>query len=186
GTAKRIRQGDRRSQNLTFGAPSRGDPDSIVKQRKKGTASRARDAWRPSWCRKARSRNKEGAGKAGCSPHPWPACNKKSRRQSPQAQPNPPAFPARWCYGYFVLSPVTIAWLPPSSAKRFRGLSACFGAPGPHDFAVRVSIVRPRDMHALDATRVHRIPHPRFVTIGRNAPLHRGGTVRMMLVIWGK
>ena|ERR1700726_2493823 len=70
--------------------------------------------------------------------------------------------------------------------ERFRGLSACFGAPGPHDFAVRVSIVRPRDMHALDATRVHRIPHPRFVTIGRNAPLHRGGTVRMMLVIWGK
>src|ERR1700726_7757 len=68
--------------------------------------------------------------------------------------------------------------------ERFRGLSACFGAPGPHDFAVRVSIVRPRDMHALDATRVHRIPHPRFVTIGRNAPLHRGGTVRMMLVIW--
>jgi hypothetical protein len=40
-------------------------------------------------------------------------------------------------------------------------------------------------MRALDATRVHRIPHPRFVTIGRNAPLHRGGTVRMMLVIWG-
>jgi hypothetical protein len=69
--------------------------------------------------------------------------------------------------------------------ERIRRLSACFGAPGPHDFAVRVSIVRPRDMRALDATRVHRIPHPRFVTIGRNAPLHRGGTARMMLVIWG-
>jgi hypothetical protein len=26
----------------------------------------------------------EGAGNAGRRPHPWPACNKKSRRQSPQ------------------------------------------------------------------------------------------------------
>jgi hypothetical protein len=59
-------------------------------------------------------------------------------------------------------------------------LNASVGAPGPHDFTVRVSIVRPRDMRALDATRVHRIPHPRFVTIGRNAPLHRGGTARMI------
>jgi len=55
--------------------------------------------------------------------------------------------------GYSALSPVTIAWLPPSSAKRFRGLSACFGAPGPHDFAVRVRHVR--------LTCHPRPPHPR-------------------------
>jgi hypothetical protein len=30
----------------------------------------------------------EGAGKAGCRPHPWPASNKKSWRQSPQVWPN--------------------------------------------------------------------------------------------------
>jgi hypothetical protein len=39
----------------------------------------------------------EGAGNAGRWPRPWPACNKKRRRQSPQVQPNRPAFPARWC-----------------------------------------------------------------------------------------
>jgi hypothetical protein len=38
----------------------------------------------------------EGTGNAGCWPHPWPSCNKKSRRQSPQVQPRQPAFPARW------------------------------------------------------------------------------------------
>ena len=38
----------------------------------------------------------EGTGNAGCWPHPWPACNKKSRRQSPQVQPRQPAFPAQW------------------------------------------------------------------------------------------
>ena len=32
---------------------------------------------------------------------PWPACNKKSRRQSPQVQPEQPAFPARWFYGLY-------------------------------------------------------------------------------------
>src|SRR5882757_9795831 len=56
----------------------------------------------------------------------------------------------------FVLSPVTIAWLPPSSpgrALRLREFSACFGAPEPHDFAVRLSHVRP--------TCPPRPPHPR-------------------------
>jgi hypothetical protein len=39
---------------------------------------------------------KEGAGKAGRSPRPWPASNKKSWRQLPQVRPRNPAFPARW------------------------------------------------------------------------------------------
>jgi hypothetical protein len=77
----------------------------------------SRRPWRPSWCRKARPRNKEGAGKTGCRPHPWPACNKKSRRQSPQAQPNHPAFPARWCYGFLRALPGDRALLPPSSLR---------------------------------------------------------------------
>jgi hypothetical protein len=28
-----------------------------------------------------------------------------------------PAFPTQWFYGLYVLSPVTMAWLPPSSAR---------------------------------------------------------------------
>src|SRR6266568_7705722 len=59
--------------------------------------------------------------------------------------------------------------------------------PGPHDFAVRNNAVRlarlSRSLTSCLALRPHahttssRPPHPapRFVTIGRNAPLHRGG-----------
>jgi hypothetical protein len=36
----------------------------------------------------------------------------------PQVQADHPAFPAQWFYGLYVISPVTIAWLPPSSADR--------------------------------------------------------------------
>jgi hypothetical protein len=44
-------------------------------------------------------RDDEGAGNAGRWPHPWPACRKNSRRQSPQVSRDIPAFPARWLYG---------------------------------------------------------------------------------------
>src|SRR5882724_7070500 len=64
------------------------------------------------------SKREEGAGKAGCPPHPWSACNKKHAAE-PQVQADHPAFPAQWFYGLYVLSPVTIAWLPPSSAESF-------------------------------------------------------------------
>jgi hypothetical protein len=63
----------------------------------------------------------------------------------PQVQADHPAFPARWFYGLYVLSPVTMAWLPPSLAVMrsiIANLSACFGAPEPHDFAVRRNIIR--------------------------------------------
>jgi hypothetical protein len=43
--------------------------------------------------------HEESAGNAGRWPHPWPACNKKRRRQSPQVSRDIPAFPARWLYG---------------------------------------------------------------------------------------
>src|SRR4029077_1767277 len=49
--------------------------------------------------------DEEGAGNAGCRPHPWPACDKESSGQSPQVQPEHPAFPARWFYGLYVRSP---------------------------------------------------------------------------------
>ena len=42
----------------------------------------------------------EGAGKAGCWPHPWPPCVKKCTGQEPQVRPEHPAFPARWFTAY--------------------------------------------------------------------------------------
>jgi hypothetical protein len=54
------------------------------------------------------------------------------------------------------------AFLPPSLRRNEPAqLDASIGASGPHDFAVRVSHVRLRDLH------VHRIPRPTFVTIAK-------------------
>jgi hypothetical protein len=90
-----------------------------------------------------------------------------------------PAFPARWLTAY-TRSPRGPAFLPPSSARRVEHrhrLGTSTGMPGPHDFAVRVRRVR--------LTRPPRPPLPAstLVTIGRNAPLHRGGMACSIVVI---
>jgi len=76
---------------------------------------RSRGADAPESCGSRVPPRTEGAGKAGCRPHPWPASNKKSWRQLPQVWPNNPAFPARRCYGLYVISLGNRAFLPPSS-----------------------------------------------------------------------
>ncbi len=58
---------------------------------------------------------------------------------------------------------------PPGSTSPIRKLSASPGAPEPHDFVVRDL---PRSSHALSRPS-H--PAPRFVTIGRSAPLVGAG-----------
>jgi hypothetical protein len=105
----------------------------------------------------------EGAGKAGCPPHPWSACNKKHAAE-PQVQADHPAFPAQWFYGLYVLSPVTMLGCHRHQWNRFHQLSACIGAPGPHDFAVRTNAAR-RASESRSAMCVHRIPFPTSVTI---------------------
>jgi len=50
----------------------------------------------------------------------------------------------------FVLSPVTGLFCH-RRLRIFRNLDASVGAPGPHDFAVRISIIRPRAIRAPDA-----------------------------------
>jgi hypothetical protein len=89
-----------------------------------------------------------------------------------------PAFPARR-FTTYTRSPRGPACLPPSAhdAKASSRVSASTGAPGPHDFAVRYPRVR--------LSRVLRPPLPAstLVTIGRNAPLHRGGMAEIIVVI---
>ena len=69
----------------------------------------------------------------------------------------------------FVLSPVTGLFCHRRLRNCFRQLDASVGASGPHDFAVRLGVTRQRHR------RVHRIPHPTFVTIAKR-PSYRGGT----------
>jgi len=64
-------------------------------------------------------RKTEGAGNAGCPPHPQPRVqNKKSTRAwSPQIQPGSPGIPCAMVLTVsFVLSPATNSFLSPSSA----------------------------------------------------------------------
>jgi hypothetical protein len=77
---------------------------------------------------------------------------------------------------YFVLSPVTGLFCHRRLADNSAKLDASVGASGPHGFAVRVSAL------VSSAARVHRIPHPTFVTCA--TPLFRDGTAGHVHLIW--
>ena len=117
---------------------------------------------------------KRAQGMPGAWPHPWPAYNKKSRRQSPQVSHNnrhslhdgvnaTPRSPR--CTGLF-------------SHRRLADHSQDLTpASGGQDHTASPSALvslasRPQS--------VHRIPHPTFVAIGRNAPLHESARRRRL------
>src|SRR5258708_14967277 len=89
----------------------------------------------------------EGAGKAGCPPHPWSACRKKARGRT-TGTGGSSGLPCAMALRLIRDLPGDHAWLPPSPVRRethLHDLGACIGAPEPHDFAVRCSIIRPRN-----------------------------------------
>src|SRR5258708_8318244 len=75
-----------------------------------------------------------------------------------------PAFPAQWFTTYFVLSPVTALSCHRHPRDTSRELSACIEAPGPHDYAVRISL-RSSSLTIRD----HSIQP--LVLVARSAPL---------------
>jgi hypothetical protein len=108
--------------------------------------------------------NREGAGKAGCWPHPWPACKQKAGGVTTGTSRTTGLPCAMALTVSFVLSSGTGLSCPrrPQSARcALQELSASVGAPGPHDFSVRDLDDR------LTRGRVHRIPQPTFVTIAK-------------------
>jgi hypothetical protein len=119
-----------------------------------------------------RPRKREGAGKVGCPPHPWSACRKKHAAE-PQVQAEPPAFPARWFYGLYAISPVTslVATVARETRKRLHDLSACIGAPGPRDFAVRTHAARRAKIAPGNVRPSHPAPNVRD---DREPPLFSG------------
>src|ERR1700676_5460736 len=122
-----------------------------------------------------RPRKTEGAGKAGCPPHPQPRVRNKTKHTSVVTTGSPvsPGLPCAMVLTVsFVLSPVTGLSCHRRLRNTFRRLDASVGASGPHDFAVRISAARQRV-----ATCVHRIPHPTFVTTAKR-PSVWGGTGR--------
>jgi len=104
----------------------------------------------------------EGAGNAGClSQHPRPHVQKKKHMSfwSPQVLPSHRHSPRDGFTAYSALSLVNRALLPPWQAtmrEHRRRLDASIGAPGPHDFAVRLNCCSSDRAKASIASRTQR------------------------------
>src|ERR1700743_3431014 len=133
---------------------------------KKETLPRSRDTPVPEFCKiirpKERGRRED---RVRAAPAVSRAKGSKKAHTSIQVQRKQSGLPCAMVLTVsFVLSPVTgliVTVAPEKLASQER--NASIGASGPHDFVVRVSIVRPRQT-ARRRHRVHRIPHPTFVT----------------------
>jgi hypothetical protein len=77
-------------------------------------------------------------GRALAAPAGWCAAVVRNRAhtRSPQVWPERPAFPARWCYGLYVLSPARRACWPPSPVK---SLTSLIPASGDQDHTISPS-----------------------------------------------
>jgi hypothetical protein len=83
----------------------------------------------------------------------------------------------------FALSPVTgLVCHRRSREKNPRKLDASVGASGPHDFTVRVSIIR---LHARARLTLPRPPHPApNVRDDHDTPLYGDGMAQLLELIW--
>jgi hypothetical protein len=87
--------------------------------------------------RECRPRKQRALGRPGADRTHGPRATRKHAAE-PQVTAEHPAFPARWLYGLYVLSPVRRAFWPPSPRRSSSArLGISVGMPGPHDFAVR-------------------------------------------------
>jgi hypothetical protein len=95
---------------------------------------------------------------------PMARLQQKSRRQSPQVRAEQPAFPARWLYGLYVVSSVTML----GCHRRPRDARGVFTNLAPaserQDHTTSPYVA---DVIRLLTRRVHRIPQPTFVTIAK-------------------
>jgi hypothetical protein len=135
------------------------------------TNPHSRRALRPSFGRILRPA--KGVGNAGCPLHPQPrAQSVDSTRVSHHGRTGTPGIPARNGFNGFLRAlPGDRALLSPSPRGRFlpRNLTPTIEASGPHDFAVRVSAVRPRKYLRCVLPRP---PHPLpYVRDDRETPL---------------
>ena len=122
-----------------------------------GARPRSRGIRRPSLI--ATGPHRKARGRRECRVKASPMARLQQRKQAAvtTGQAEHPAFPARWAYELYVISPGTGSFVPVSRQRGMRvALGASTGAPGPHDFAVRNSISR-----RATAPDKPRPPHPR-------------------------
>jgi hypothetical protein len=117
---------------------------------------------------------------------PEAACAAKSTRVSNQGYTATAGIPCTMVLTVsFVLlgDHCLVATVARKTRERLHDLSACIGAPGPHDFAVRTNAAR-RAMNALgDVRPSHPLPNVRD---DREPPLLWAGTSETVSLIWGK
>jgi hypothetical protein len=119
----------------------------------------------------------EGAGNAGCWPHPRALRAKESalyaRKQRQGSQNN--RHPLRNGFTAYTRSPRGTGLVSPRHWQIiFRQLDPSVGGSGPHDFAVREAVFVGAPWRA-ETPHVHRIPLPTSVTIAKR-PSGGGGT----------
>jgi hypothetical protein len=126
------------------------------------------------------SAQKEGAGKAGCPPHPQPRVQSKTKHTSVVTTGSPVSLGlprAMVLTAYIALSPVTGL----SCHRRPRKLPSANLTPASGRQDHTTSPSAPATL-VLRRCRVHRIPHPTFVTIAKR-PSDRGGMGRVVNLI---
>ncbi len=147
---------------------------------------RSRDAERPRRCYYLRAQRAWGTPGARCTRGLVCTCSGRKHTSNNEHTGITRRSRTQWFYDLFRALPGDRALLPPS-----------VGASGPHDFAVRCNISRPRavDRSRIQRTRpaipshakrcrVHRIPCPTSVTIAKR-PSVWDGMQKVLDVIWG-
>jgi hypothetical protein len=117
----------------------------------------------------------EGAGKAGCRSHSWSACERMHAAE-PQVRAEHPAFPARWLYGLYVISPGT-GVLAPVVERNAQALSLNLtSAPGGQDHTISpcASCCSSARLLTLQPRYAHRIPHSTSVTVAKRPSCEAG------------
>jgi len=161
--------------------------DSTVKQPKDARSS-CRGAIAPGFCKDIALDVERGRREGRALAAPVARLQQKSRRHSPQVWPRQPGLPCAMVLTLMARSPWEPGFLAPiaRSVRHASKLGLSVGRPGPHAFAVRIGIVRPRATSArCDPIRPS---HPALnVRDDREAPLWiECGTVRIMLLTWGR
>jgi hypothetical protein len=115
----------------------------------------------------------EGAGNAGCATHPRPVCIGRKHTVVTTGRPQSTGIPCAMVLRLISRSPRGPGSFAPVIPEKLASqeLSASVGAPGPHDFAVRLSYAR--------LASLRRPPHPApNVRDDAYAPLFGAGRLR--------
>ncbi len=126
----------------------------------------------------------EGAGKAGCGPHPWPPCEQECTGQEPQVWPRHPGLPCA-----MALTLIRALLGDRLSCPRIATTRYARRAGHQHRDA-RTTRLHVRDLpfvrvrHARCGSSRPPLPASRLVTIART-PLASRRDIRKMKLIWG-